>query len=522
MSSSSERSDHKKKHDHKKASTSFLPPDMVADGGFTTRIQGVPGSTPGCTAGAYARPLGEGELPEVNVKTCFPDHYTLGKKWFTEAHPKSLQMILTGFGPSPSIADMVNKWLIRRVSRKCAEGTEEGRKDMEAFCVDAVKRLRKIPTSTMVLYRACPWSAMGNSAPGLSELEEECDVVWPTFASLTKSEKRARQMFKNEGGILFVVNTDQARDVSDIAAVQNEGGEYMLEPNSCFTIKENKQEDKVFVVKMQQNYPSLRPILKEVADSHKHGHHNRTDSGSERKSTFEVAQPTMQPRSGDGATIITPVVRRAPSMPSSPLTRKSSLNWAADGNTINVPSSPLGFARSSSRVMAAPSPFGKRTPSRPTHRTQANMHSAGAMTMWSAACGYIKVYSCAARGKNHTVKSITPEWATEKKEKKEEDKEKKKKDKKDKKDKKKKDKEKEKEKDKDSGSASASASALPGDDFSSPPTSPSSVGPDAMVLCPTSAPTYIINESAEDWETLGGIILNMPRSSPRMVMSLRR
>jgi len=509
--SSKDSPDHKKKHEHRKKNTT-LPPDVLPDGGLNSRIHGVPGSTPGCTAGAYAKSFDPTDLPEVSVKSCFPDHYANAKKWLTEVHPKSLQMLLTAYGPPPTIADIVNKWMIRRVGRKCIEGTEEGRKDLEAFCVDALKRLRRIPTCSMKLYRAVPWSAMGKLAPGLSEFEEETNIVWPTFTSLTKSESRARELFKTEGGILFVVETDQARDVTDVASVHQEDGEFMLEPNSCFTITANKQEEKVFVVEMKQNFPSPRPIMKEI-EEHKHHRHGsiRIDPSEPSSQLAECVTPTK----GEGTTtIVTPVIRRTPSATTTPLGRNSSLSCLSDSS--GSPGSPR-FARSSSRLAFPQSPS-KATP-KPKHRVQVASFS-NSMTMWSAARGYIKVLSTNGRGK--VVKSYVPRWASgepkeeEKKEEKKEDKKeseekkeeevKEKKEKKEKKDKKdKKDKKKKKEK---GGEGVVTPLSLDlekksgSDDGSTPPVSPTTPGYGTLELYPQSAPTYIIDDRTVDCKLL--------------------
>jgi len=539
-------SEHKKKHEHRKKNTS-LPPDVYPDGGLNSRIHGVPGSTPGCTAGAYAKSLTPEDLPEITLKTCFPDHYTAAKKWISEVRPKSLQLLLTAFGPAPTIADIVNKWLIRRVGRKCIEGTEEGRKDMEAFCVDVLKRLRKLPTCSMKLFRAVPWSAMGKLAPGLSEFEEETNIVWPTFSSLTKSESRARELLKDGGGILFVVQTDQARDVTDVASVHQEDGEFMLEPNSCFTINANKDEGKIFVVEMTQLFPSVRPIMKEVED-HKHHHHDgvRSSSADPLDPSFQMPQnPIHKPERS--ATVVTPVLRRVPSATNSPLGRKNSLNCVADfSSSLSSPGSPR-FPRSSSRLAISQSPYKYGKP----HRVQRN-NLTTSMTMWSAARGYIRILSSQSRGNDHLVKPYTPVWASpdyrekkekeekekkekeelEKKEKekeegkdkevKEDDEEKgKSKEKKKKKDKKKKGKEKEKLEEINTAAIAAAAAANGDDSWISPPVSPTTPGYGTMELYPESAPNYIVDDRTVDWQTIGGIILHSTHGTPLMVMSLK-
>jgi len=537
-------SEHKKKHEHRKKNTT-LPPDVFPDGGLNSRIHGVPGSTPGCTAGAYAKSLVPEDLPELSIKTCFPDQYAAAKKWITEVRPKSLQLFLTAFGSGPTIADVVNKWLIRRVGRKCIEGTEEGRKDMEAFCVDVLKRLRKLPTCSMKLFRGVPWSAMGKSAPGLSEFEEETNIVWPTFSSLTKSETRARELLKTEGGILFVVQTDQARDVTEIASVHQADGEFMLEPNSCFTISANKDEEKIFVVEMTQLFPSVRPIMKEI----EHHRHDSTRSLSADPSDPSFQMPLSPTKMERSATVVTPVLRRAPSATNSPLGRKNSLNVIGDFSySSSTPGSPR-FGRSSSRLAISQSPYkGGRT-----HRVQRN-NLTNAMTMWSAARGYIRVLSSKSREGKHTVKPYSPPWASpdyrekkekeekerkerEEKEKEEKEKEKKEKEKKEKeegkddddeKGKSKKDKKKDKKKKKGKGkdkveeiNTAALANDNANDDWLTPPVSPTTPGYGTMELYPESAPTYIIDDRTVDWQTLGGVILHSTRGTPLMVMTLK-
>jgi len=542
--SSSEHSEHKKKHDHKKKGAT-LPPGVFPDGGLNSRMHGVPGSTPGCTAGAYAKTLDPENLPDITLKTCFPDQFLVAKKWISDVRPKSLQLLLTGFEPAPTIADVVNKWLIRRVGRKCIEGTEEGRKDMEAFCVDVLKRLRKLPTCFIKLYRAVPWSAMGKSAPGLAEFEEETNIVWPTFTSLTKSESRARELFKDEGGILFVVTTDQAHDVTEIASVHQEEGEFMLEPNSCFTITQNKQEDKVFVVEMKQ-VASMRPIMKEIEDrKHHHRHESGRSSSADPSDSFQAPNSPVQNKTERSATIVTPVLRRVPSLTNSPNARKNSLSVLDSNSSLSTPNSPRAFPRSSSRLTVLQSPRGPaRMLNRPAHRVQLSNHQTS-MTMWSAARGYIKVLSCNSRG--HPVKAFTPDWAsgkpkekpkeeTDEGSKEEEPKEEKEGDKDDhddekegKKDKKKKDKKKKK----DSDPATSQGNSFDDlsisvevedrgdyDDSTRPPVSPTTPGYGTMALYPNAAPDYIIDDRTVDWQTLGGIILHSTRDAPIYVMSL--
>jgi len=512
--------EHKKKHEHKKKSLS-LPPNVLPDGGLKSRIHGVPGSTPGCTAGAYAKTLDPENLPDITLKTCFPEQYAVAKKWLGDVHPKTLQLLLAGFGPEPTIADIVNKWLIRRVGRKCIEGTEEGRKDLEAFCVDLIKRLRKLPPVAMKLYRAVPWSAMGKSAPGLSEFEEETNIVWPTFTSLVKNEKFAKDMLKEEGGILFVVDAEQARDVSEyaVAAPDMTETEYLLEPNSVFTISANKHEDKIFVVEMKQTFPSVRPIMKEV-EERKHHHHHDSVRGVN-SDPVDCISPPMSPSLSKGdrsSTVITPVIRRVPTMSATPISRKNSLP-VLEGFSSSTPGSPRSFARSSSRLAIPMSPHGK---TRPKHRVQVSTHTPS-MTMWSAARGYIKVLSSQSRKK---VKPLTPSWATDKpKEEKKEEEETKQEEgenepdkKKDKEKKKKKKEKKEKEKEEDSGLSVETTKVDTADDKS--PLSPTTPGFGTMVLCPYAAPTYIIDDRTVDMQTLGGIILHSTRGTPLIVMSL--
>lgn len=508
------------------------PPEVAKDGGLSSRIFGVPGSTPGCTAGAYSRPFDSTELPDISFKTCFPDHYTLAKKWFTDEHPKSLQLLLTSFGPAPSIADVVNKWLIRRVGRKCAEGTEEGRKDMEAFCVDAVKRLRKLPTSTMTLYRPVPWSAMGKSAPGLSEFEEEFNIVWPTFTSLTRNVKYAKELFKEEGGILFVVTTDQARDVTDASLAPTDNGEYMLEPNSCFTITKNENQGKLFVVEMKQNYPSLRPILSEAASKPEHHHSHPATIEKKSDSISQSFSQGSGTRAGDNATVVTPVLRRAPSASSTPLKGKSGV-FGSGSLSARLPTSPSRFMTPT-----------KKTPMRVAHRTEANIHQPAVMTMWSAGCGYLRILSCSARGRN--VKPFTPKWASKDKEEKKEEstEEGKKEEKEEGKEskegkegkegkKKKKEKKHKKKKDKEASETSETAEqpavtpvdtaavpsvSAPDEEVHTPTSAP---GYGTMALYPNAAPTYIIDETSMDWRSIGGIIFNTSKPSPKMVISLK-
>ena len=78
---------------------------------------------------------------------------------------------------------------------------------MASFAAEAIKCLRSLPTlpEATKLYRAVPWKAMGKLAPGMSEFCEESNIVWPTFTSLIRSEKRARELLKDEGGFWYVI-----------------------------------------------------------------------------------------------------------------------------------------------------------------------------------------------------------------------------------------------------------------------------------------------------------------------------
>ena len=457
MSSSSKEvhsKEHKKRHEHHRdkgssgaAAPVTQPPEPSIDGGFASRIQGVPGSTPGCTAGAYATPLEPDDLPSVSVKKCFPDHYALGRRWIADFRPKSLQLLLVKFGPAPSIADIMNQWLIRRVGRKCAEGTEEGRKDMAAFAVDAIKRLRKLPPCKVTLYRAVPWSAMGKSAPGEAEFCEDCNIVWPVFATLTKSEARARELLREEGGFLYVVEASQARDVTALAPVRSGEVEYMLEPNSEFTITLNERQDRVFVVGMRQNFPSTRPIMRDV-ELHKHRHRHVPSDAADATGTptaHTLTQPPALPQqplnpatagtdtglprsprptaaSVAGIGVITPTKWSTPSASPLPGSRAS----AAALPGLQFPSSPstTGIASSSASAgSSSPSRFGSRLSmvsprstgrwaQRPVHRVQVTpQRSPMTITMWSAARAYVKVFSCRVRDQSKVLHPEKPAWA---------------------------------------------------------------------------------------------------------------
>jgi len=356
---------------------------------------------------------------------------------------------------------------------------------------------------------------------------------------LTKSESRARELFKTEGGILFIVETDQARDVTDVASVHQEDGEFMLEPNSCFTITANKQEEKVFVVEMKQNFPPVRPIMKTVVEHKSHHRHDSLRSDASEASS-QLAQPITPTKGERSATVVTPVLRLTPSATNTPLGRKNSLPVLGDGGS--APGSPR-FTRSSSRLAFPQSPS-KSTP-KPRHRIQVSNHQT-TMTMWSAARGYIKVLSTQSRGK--TVKSYVPRWASgePKEEEKKEDEEKKegeekkapseekkegKESSKDKKEKKEKKKDKKKKKEKGGEGAEATSTMFvdvtkvskSDSDGSglSPPVSPTTPGYGSLELYPNSAPTYIIDDRTVDFETLGGIILHSTRGTPLHVMSLK-
>jgi len=424
--SESERSrkDHKKKKhssrkDHRTV-PSAPPGSTKGDGGLDARMFGVPGSTPGCTAGAYATEIDPDNLPEIDFASCFPEHAESGKEWLASNQGVlTLSLLLSKWGPEPCIMDRLNKWLIRRVGRKCAEGTEEGRKDLAAFAAEAIKDLRMLPAlpEATKLYRAVPWKAMGKLAPGLSEFEEESNIVWPTFTSLVKSEKRARDLLKDEGGFLYVVEASQARDVTALAPVQSGADEIMLEPNSQFVITSNENQGKIFVVCMKQEFPSLRPIMKEVdlTRRHHHHHHRHTRAGSV---TTPVSPVPSLPNPFDGPSVVindsqraTPVIVKAPPSPAVFATPQKRGSVSIAGGS--------GMRTSQSRL-SLPSFYNSRRGSirqldvKPIHRSHASLKS-DAMTMWSAGKGYLSIKSVACRDKSKVLKlKKQPDWVTAK------------------------------------------------------------------------------------------------------------
>jgi len=409
-SETSERKDQKKKkhgsRSSRKAVPTAPPGSVKGDGGLNSRMFGVPGSTPGCTAGAYATEIDPDDLPELNFASCFPEHAEAGKQWLAANQSASpLSLLLSKWGPEPSVMDRMNKWLIRRVGRKCADGTEEGRKDMAAFAANAIKTLRSLPPmpEATKLYRAVPWKAMGKLAPGMSEFCEESNIVWPTFTSLVKSEERARNLLKEEGGFLYIIEACQARDVTALAPVQSGADEIMLEPNSQFVITSNENDGNIFIVGMKQEFPSLRPIMKEV-DSKKKHHHHRHHPNSPVTETPSVVVSTP----ANEAPKQMSVVVKAPPSPSMGLMASST----------RVPSfnTPQSNFRTSSSRLSMPMLLGSRRGSirdaRPTHRVHAALKSDG-MTMWSVGKGYLTVHSVKCRDKSKVFKlKNPPSWTT--------------------------------------------------------------------------------------------------------------
>jgi len=411
-SETSERKEHRKKKHGSRVSRKTVPSappgSTSGDGGLNSRMFGVPGSTPGCTAGAYATEINPDDLPEINFASCFPEHAEAGKDWLA-ANPSAsaLSLLLSKWGPDPSLMDRMNKWLIRRVGRKCAEGTEEGRKDMASFAAEAIKCLRSLPTlpEATKLYRAVPWKAMGKLAPGMSEFCEESNIVWPTFTSLIRSEKRARELLKDEGGFLYVIEASQARDVTALAPVQSGADEIMLEPNSQFVITSNDNQGKIFVVGMKQEVPSLRPIMKEV-DTKKHHHHRHHTNTSPLTTSVSVSgAPAVVPTVHVTDPGKTSVVVKAPPSPSSNFATTSSRMFASQ----------IAMRPSGSRL-SMPSFVGSRRgsiTSRPFHRSHAELKSDSmTMTMWSAGKAYLEVHSVNCRGKDKIFKlKNLPRWA---------------------------------------------------------------------------------------------------------------
>jgi len=419
--SESSRKDHKKKkHSSRKEHRtvpSAPPGSTKGEGGLDARMFGIPGSTPGCTAGAYATEIDPEGLPEIDFASCFPELAESGKEWLASNQGvMTLSILLSKWGPDPCVMDRMNKWLIRRVGRKCAEGTEEGRKDMAAFAADAIKDLRMLPAlpEATKLYRAVPWKAMGKFPPGLSEFEEESNIVWPTFTSLVKSEKRARDLLKDEGGFLYVVEASQARDVTALAPVQSGADEIMLEPNSQFLITENKNEGKIFVVHMKQEVPSLRPIMKDVdlSRKHHHHHHRHTRASSITGPGPVPAVPTVTEGSvviGDGQRA-TPVIVKAPPSPA--------VFASSKRGSVSIQNSQVGMRPSSSRL-SLPSFYNSRRGSirgdrPPAHRAHASLKT-DVMTMWSAGKGYLCIKSVACRDKSKVLKlKKMPDWVNAK------------------------------------------------------------------------------------------------------------
>jgi len=343
---------------------------------------------------------------------------------------------------------------------------------------------------------------MGKLAPGLSEFEEESNIVWPTFTSLVKSEKRARDLLKDEGGFLYIVEASQARDVTALAPVQSGADEIMLEPNSQFVITSNQNEGKIFVVCMKQEFPSLRPIMKEVdlSRKHHHHHHRHTRAGS-------VTSPT--PTITEGGSVVysdnqraTPVIVKAPPSPAVYATPKR--------GSVSVPNNQVGLRPSGSTRFSLPSFYNSarrgsilRTP---VHRSHANLKT-DVMTMWSAGKAYLMVKSVACRDKDKVLKlKKQPDWVTAKPVPKEED-----------------------------AAASVEPAASPepeskkkkmpkaatSDDNSSESGSPTLSQSDStddllvglcadpgygtMILAPNTAPTYIVSAGSVDYRTIGGI-----------------
>ena len=439
----SERRDHKKKKHSSRHRKTVPPPPPGADlhdGGLDARVSGVPGSTPGCTAGAYATELDAEGAGAVSVASCFPEQAAAAREWL-EANGSAmvLSLLLARWGPAPCAMDQLNRWLIRRVGRKCAEGTEEGRADMAALAVEAVRELRALPAvaDAARLYRAVPWSAMGRSAPGLSEFCEESNIVWPTFTSLVRSEERARDMLRAEGGFLYIVEATQARDVTALAPVQSGADEIMLEPNSEFTITGNEQQGNVFVVGMRQNYPSTRPIMRDV-EPRKHRHRHRqsrvgsvtscpvgptdgtttgTTSSTSNTSTSTSGTSTTGTTSSDARAPAMPVIVKAPPSPAVPpaLAASSRAAFGAGAGAGSPGASPVaGLFRSSARLGGAHA--SRRAPlhaQKPVRRVHTSCNKADlTMTMWSVGKGYLAVHSVGCRDASKVLHLHTPAWTT--------------------------------------------------------------------------------------------------------------
>jgi len=189
--------------------------------------------------------------------------------------------------------------------------------------------------------------------------------------------------------------------------------EIMLEPNSQFVITGNTNEGKIFVVTMKQEFPSLKPIMKDVDLNRKHHHHhhrhNRAGSITAAVSPVPALPDSPSVVIGDNQRS-TPVIVKAPPSPAVFATPKRG------SVSIQAPGSGL---RSSSR-MSLPSFYNSRRGSiradnRPKHRTHAQLKSDGGMTVWSVGKSVLVVKSAACRDKSKVFKlKKQPDWVTAK------------------------------------------------------------------------------------------------------------
>jgi len=219
-------------------------------------------------------------------------------------------------------------------------------------------------------------------------------------------------LLKDEGGFLYIIEATQARDVTALAPVQSGADEIMLEPNSQFVITSNNNEGKIFVVCMKQEFPSLRPIMKEVdlTRKHHHHHHRHNRAGS---ITAPMSPVPATPIPESPSTLMcspTPVIIKAPPSPA----------VFAKRGSVSVSTPQSGLRPSSSRL-SMPSFHSSRRGSiravdmKPIHRSHAILKSENAMTMWSAGKAYLTVKSVACRDKTKVFKlKNQPEWATSK------------------------------------------------------------------------------------------------------------
>jgi len=403
--------DEKKKEHTKKnkyaAAFSSLPSGLSCSrDDFALRMANVPGSSPGCTAGAYSNPYtladaqGDSDVGAA-LSEALPSIDSQKLRDWASDNVSSPLVLLGCAGKDKSVWAAVNAHLVKRVRRK---DDSLAAQRMGTFVCDCVSALRSVPTfPKTTLYRAVPNSAMGYDAPSRDEFGEDCNIVWPVFSALTPDEKAARSVL-SEGGFLFQIETERARDVASFVEGCKSGEEFWLEPNAEFLITSSGADSSnsaIFVVQCKQNWPSARPIAGDLPEKFRKGRKiSRQRSGSTLSTSSDIPLPGDKEKDKSERDAVKVVVRVASEA-------------AVSGGASRGDGSSGALFSGSSRSSGRRGTFGGRG-KRPTHRVQcAGLGMKGvSMTVWTAVKGNVRVKSVKCREDDKVIDDKEkPSWA---------------------------------------------------------------------------------------------------------------